>query len=101
MHTPTARKRLLFMLPFALLPVTFIVPAGAGCEVAVNLDPMVIDGGAQTDVIDCGICADVSADANYDAADVTIYGIQPVDAGVDSDARDAGVDRSVRDAAPQ
>jgi hypothetical protein len=84
----------------ALLVVAFLpFPLGAafllasGCELAVNLN-VALDGNV-SDVLDCGICADVSADANYDAADVSIYGIQPPDGG--AHALDAP---SVSDAAP-
>ena len=65
---------------------------GTGCEIAVNISPTI--DGAVSDVIDCGICADVSADADYDAADVSIYGLQPVDAGSNADGgeKDATTD---------
>ncbi len=97
----TRKKRVLFVLPFTVLPGLVVAASTASCEIAVNLDPMVIDAGAYSDVLDCGICADVSADANYDAADVTIYGIPPSDAGVDRGVHDAGVDRTVHDAAAE
>ena len=86
----TRQKRVLFMLPATLLPAALLAATAASCEVAVNLDPAVIDAGAQTDVLDCGICADVSADAQYsDAGDASIYGLQPGDAGADGAVQDA------------
>ncbi len=78
------QKCLLIALPTSLVLLMATVIFGAGCELAVNLSPAI--DGSVSDVLDCGICADVSADANYDAADVSIYGIQPGDA----DERDAG-----------
>lgn len=70
-------------LPVCALSTVFAVALSAGCELAVNINPAI--DGSVSDVIDCGICADVSADANYDAADVSIYGLMSGDAG--SDAR--------------
>ena len=82
----TARlNRFLVALSLALLPLAATVAFGSGCELAVNINPVL--AGSVSDVIDCSICADVSVDADYDAADVTIYGIQPnEDAGARDDA---------------
>jgi hypothetical protein len=94
-------KRLLLVLPFTFLPAALLVEGGAGCEVALNLNPMLVDAGARTDVLDCGICADVSADAEYDADyDVNIYGV-PVEDDATLGARDGapGADATLRDAA--
>ena len=46
----------------------------------------------QLDVLDCGICADVSADANYDGPEVSIQGNPPGAAAVDATLRDARTD---------
>ncbi len=93
----TLMKRVLVLVPVALLPIGVVTLLGTGCELAVNLDPMVIDAGT-SDVLNCNICADVSADANYDAPDVSIYGILPVDAGQDATLSDAAHDATTRDA---
>jgi hypothetical protein len=89
----TSRKRALLLVPIALFPLSGIL-AVAACEIAVNLDPALVDAGPRSDVLPCGICADVSSDADYDAADVSIYGIPPPskDATLESAVRDSGAD---------
>jgi hypothetical protein len=89
----TQTRRAFLMLPLTLVPVGLLAVESAACEIAVNLDSMVVDAGAPSDALDCGICADVSVDADYDAPDVSIYGIAPPaaprDGGAAPDARDA------------
>jgi hypothetical protein len=81
-------KRLMLALPIALLPLAMTAASGTACELAVDLNPQL--DAAVSDVLDCSICADVAADANYDAPDVSVYGVQPVDAGSDAGSRDGG-----------
>jgi hypothetical protein len=71
---------LLFVLPVSVSLLMATVLVGAGCELAVDIAPTI--DGSVSDVLDCGICADVSADAVYGAVDVTISN----DTGSDLDA---------------
>ncbi len=75
--------------PLSLLGLALLAFA-PGCELIVNPNAS-LDASVST-VLDCGICADVSVDADYDAADVSIYGLPPSDedAGHAADAGDAG-----------
>jgi hypothetical protein len=57
--------RLFFFLLLAPLPLAVAMAISAGCELVVNAN--VLLDASVSDVIDCGICADVSADASYDA----------------------------------
>ncbi len=83
-------KRLVLALPIALLPLAMTAAIGTGCELAVDLNPQL--DGAVSDVLDCSICADVSADADYDAPDMSVYGVQLADAGSkDAGSKDATV----------
>jgi len=85
----TRQRRFFVVFPFTLLALGGLTALGAGCELAVDINTP-FDGSPGSDVLDCGICADVSADANYDGPEVSIYGNPPGDAGVDATLRDAG-----------
>jgi hypothetical protein len=69
------RKIAIVLLPLSVLALGVLAVFGTACELVVNAN-LSIDGSV-SDVLDCGICADVSADANYDAADVSIQGLLP------------------------
>ena len=83
----TLGRRVVAFFVLALLPLAGTAALAAGCELVVNLEPQ-LDGAVDAP-LDCGICADVSVDADYDAADVSIFGLPPRDAGPDADIKDA------------
>jgi hypothetical protein len=80
-----------------LVALATFVTLSLGCESTTSLNPLLADGGV-TDVLVCSFCADVSVDADYDAPDVSIYGIPSMHAadggteGGASDAQDATLD---------
>jgi hypothetical protein len=80
-HEPMKMRPLVLL--GAIVSIAAFLALGSGCELAVQLDSSLADASIADS---CAICADVSADANYDAADVTIDGLQPGDAGT-ADAR--------------
>jgi hypothetical protein len=90
-------KRALAWLPMLIAPVAILGP-GLGCELIVNVDPMLADGSAEGAVIVpttldgyvCPICKDVSADADFDGDD-----------GFPTSDPDAGEGGSQRDSAPR
>ena len=84
------RRRYALTLPIMLLPITATLAIGTACELVTNLSAPL--DGAVSDVLDCGICADVSADARYDDGDVSIFGLppSPPDAGSATEAGDSG-----------
>jgi hypothetical protein len=81
-----ARLSIALVAALAVLVSLGLLAGLDACEQAVTLDPMLVDGGF-ADAQPCPVCADVSIDADYDAPDVSIYGVQPIAAP--SDAGDA------------
>ena len=77
----------------ASVPTMTLLLAASGCEIAANVNAPL--DASFLGVIDCSICADVSVDADYDAPEVSIYGIPPKDAGSDSRRDTGAVDATV------
>jgi hypothetical protein len=97
--------RALAWLPLREVPLFALMCSGlVGCELLVNVDPMVVDGSPDDVVIpktldgyDCPICKDVSPDAEFDGPFFPEAG--PEDSGRvrDSGGESSMMDSDVRD----
>jgi hypothetical protein len=67
----TRHKLVVVLLPLGLLAFAAFALFGTACELVVNANLPLPDGSV-SDVLDCSICSDVSADAGTDAADGAI-----------------------------
>jgi hypothetical protein len=81
------RRRHALTLPIMAIPLVVTAFSGTACELVTNLSAP-LDAGS-SDALDCGICADVSVDASYDAPDVSIFGVSPSTPDAAPDAGDA------------
>lgn len=71
-----SKRRALAGLPFLFVPVGVLVGSGLGCELLVDVDPMLVDGSpddivtpSTLDGYHCPICTDVSPEADFDGDD--------------------------------
>jgi hypothetical protein len=102
----TRPKRALAWLPVLFAPIVAFTGSGLGCELLVDVDPMLVDGSPDDVVIPmsldgyaCQICRDVSAEADFDgdefpppspAKDAAAEGSPGDAAGAESAAKDSG-----------
>jgi hypothetical protein len=98
-----SKRRALAWLPVLFVPAGVLVGSGLGCELLVDVDPMLVDGSpddvvvpATLDGYHCPICTDVSPEADFDGDDGF-----PAPMAKDSapeSSRDAASESSKRDA---
>ncbi len=93
-------------LPLLLLPLVALVGSGLGCELIVDVDPMLLDGSPDDvsvpmtlDGYNCTICTDVSPDADF-TGDESFRGREPKDAAAEGASRDSAAESSPKDSGP-
>jgi len=86
------------LLPALLFPLLAFTGSGLGCELLVNVDPMLVDGSPDDVVIPmtldgypCPICKDVSPTADLDGAEF-FPEAEPEDAAPEASMHEGGHD---------
>jgi hypothetical protein len=97
-------KRAAAWLPVLFVPLVALAGQGLGCELLVNVNPMLVDGSPDDVIVPttldgyhCGICTDVSPEADFDG-DEAFPAPEPKDATGEASAREAAAESSARDA---
>jgi hypothetical protein len=96
-------RRALAWLPLLVVPLLALAASGLGCELLVNVDSMLVEGGADVlvpmslDGYDCPICKDVSPDAVFDGPDFPEAGRAESGTARDSGAESSKADARTRD----
>jgi hypothetical protein len=87
--------RALAWLPVFLVPLVALTGSSLGCELLVDVDPMLVDGSPDDVVIPmsldgyaCPICRDVSPEAEFDGDEFPAPS-PPKDSAVETSPRDA------------